>query len=242
MAKTKTKAVAVMERKPVPTLQWAVPQELGIPPDPLRCRIDFFHQAVQMTFFEGDFVESRIVSANDIAIALATELSYSTGMLPENTLWWQNTRSGPLTAIYVPPAVKKLALQEDLAKPAERYTIPLPGLVFLAFPARPPRVYAVKSRPTKETDKVYHAPLLNMYADGRSCPGSHSYPNRVADIPESFFVSFFTHAADRENRSNKYPEDILGLWKHLNGKQTFPLDDLVELATIADLLTVEYGR
>lgn len=131
--------------------KWAIPGELQVPPDPLRCRLDFHHQAVVMTLFEGETVETRIVSAADISKSLASDLSFGTGLLPPQTIWWANTRGGPLFALYVEPQVRKLALQEEAGKPPHRFTIPLPGFIFLCFPGRPPWVYAVKKKPTKES-------------------------------------------------------------------------------------------
>lgn len=220
-------------------LQWAIPAELGIPPDPLRLRLDFFHQAVQMTYYTGDVVESKIVSANDVAIALANEISFHTGLLPDNALWWRNTRSGPIFALYEPPKIRTLALQLDIEKPPTRYKIPLPGFVFLAAPARPPWVFAVKRRPTKETDQIFHAPLLNIFNNGRSCGGSHKYPNRVGDVIESFFISFFSHTADKSNRSKRYPKDVMKLWEFLDKKKGYPMDDLIQFGVISDLMKME---
>ncbi len=217
---------------------WAVPPDLGIPPDPLRLRLDFFHQAVQMTFFSDEKIETKIVSALDIAHALANELSFNTGLLPDNTLWWRNTRSGPEYALYEKPDIHKLAVQLDPNKPAERLTVPLPGFIFLCKPAMPPWVYAVKNKPTKETDLVYKAPLLNIFTDGRSCPGSHRYPERVQDIVSSFFVSFFSDTADVRDRSIQCPDSILKLWHLLNGKKEFPIDDLIKHGTIYDLMNM----
>ena len=191
-----------------------------------------------MTCWEGETVETKIVSANDIAMALANELSYNTGLLPENTLWWRNTRGGPVYAIYDPPNIRVLALQEDINKPAKRFKLPLPGFIFLASPGKAPWVYAVKKRPTKETDLVYHAPLLNIYANGRSCPGSNKYPVRVNETIESFWLSFFSDAADRQNRSIQFPKNIIGLWQLLNSKKEFPVDDMIQLGTVHDLMTM----
>lgn len=218
---------------------WAVPDDLGIPPDPLRLRLDFHHQATTMTYFEGETVITKQVDALDVAHALASDLSFGTGLLPPGTIWWQNTRGGPLFAIYVKPKIWKLALQENIKKAPHRFTIPLPGFVFLCTPGQPPWVYALKKEPTKETDTVFKAPLANVFADGRSCPGSHRYPDRVADIVQSFFVSFFSSTADLQNRSKKFPKNVIDLWKFLEGKKTFPLDDLVDFCKIGDLMRVE---
>ena len=215
---------------------WAVPKELGIPPDPLRLRLDFHHQATIMTLFQDGGAVVRQVDAMDVAHALASDLTFGTGMLPPGTIWWQNTRTGPVFAIYVEPKVWPLALQMDIKKAPRRFTIPLPGLIFLCTPGQPPWVYAVKKKPTKETDIVYRAPLANIFADGRSCPGSHKYPTRAADIVKSFFVSFFSPTADLQHRSQKFPKNVISLWGFLDGKKKFPLEDLEKHGTIADLM------
>lgn len=229
MKKTTTKA---------PAFSWAVPKELGIPPDPLRLRIDFHHQATVMTFFQDGITTIRHVDAMDVAHALASDLTFGTGLLPPGTIWWQNTRGGPVFAVYVEPKIWKLALQENIKKAPRRFTIPLPGLIFLCTPGQPPWVYAVTKKPTKETDIVYRAPLANIFADGRSCPGSHKYPTRVADIVHSFFISFFSATADLRGRSQKFPNNIIGLWEFLDGKRRFPAADLVKQGTIADLMNI----
>jgi hypothetical protein len=220
-------------------MKWAVPQELQIPPDPIRIRLDFHHQAVEMTDFEGEFVTTKVVSAYDIAVTLANEMQIHTGLLPEKTLWWRNTRRGPVIAIYEEPNIHKVAIETEPGKPAKRFTIPLPGLVFLCTASTPPWVYAVKSKPAKETDLVYKAPLLNIYNTGRSCGGSHQYSERVQDIIDEFFKSFFSKAADVQGRSVSHPENIFGLWKQLNNKKVFPIEDLVQHGTIQDLMSMD---
>ena len=222
-----------------PEFSWAVPKELGIPPDPLRLRLDFHHQSTVMTFFQEGSTVVRLVDAMEVAHALASNLTFGTGLLPSGTIWWQNTRSGPIFALYVEPKVWKLALQGgDMKKAPRRFTIPLPGFIFLCTHGQPPWVYAVKKKPTKERDTVYKAPLANIFANGRSCPGSHAYPNRIADIVPSFFTSFFSSTADLHNRSKRFPSNVISLWHFLHGKKRFPMEDLVEFGIIADLMNI----
>ncbi|MBA7639102.1 hypothetical protein ES703_46760 [subsurface metagenome] len=229
-----------MQTTSEPTVhKWAIPGELKVPPDPLRLRLDFHHQAVVMTFFEGETVESRIVSAADISKSLASDLSFGTGLLPPGTIWWLNTKGGPVFALYVEPQVRKLALQEEAGEPPHRFTIPLPGFIFLCSPGRAPWVYAVKKKPTREKDIVYKAPLCNIFASGQTCPGNHRYPTRVADIVQSFFVSFFTTTADLRDRSKSFPNNIVELWSYLDKKKKFPLIDLVQHGTVKDLMEME---
>ncbi len=221
------------------SVQWAIPSELEVPADPLRCRLDFHHQAVVMTLFDPETVERRIVSAMDVSHALARELSFGSGLLPPQTLWWANTREGPVFALYQEPRTRKLALQESATSPPRRFTMPLPGFIFLCMPGKTPWVFAVKKKPTKETDIVYKAPLCNVYDDGRSCPGNHRYPTRVADIVESFFVSFFSTGVDLRNKSIKFPKNVTHLWEYLNNKKTFPNADLVKHGVVKDLMQYE---
>lgn len=227
------------EAKSTLSHSWAVPECLKIPADPLRCRLDFHHQAVTMTLLDGDTVETKVVSAMDVAHALATELSFSSGLLPPNTLWWSNTKSGPLYSLYVEPKVWKLALLTDATKPPRRFILPMPGFIFLCIPGQPPWLYSVKKRPTKPTDVVYKAPLCNIFDTGRSCPGTHKYPNRAADMVQSFFTSFFSPTADLHNRSLMFPKNIVGLWEHLDNKRRFPSADLVRHGTIRDLMEMQ---
>lgn len=219
--------------------KWVVPKDLGIPPDKLRARLDFYHQAVVLNIYDSEVTTTRVVSAMDVAHALANDLSFGTGLLPPGTVWWRNTRGGPIYAIYVEPKIWKVALELSLKKRPRRFNLPMPGLLFLCAPGRPPWVYAVKKKPTKETDNIYNAPLCNLYQNGRSCPGTHQYPTRVADMVQSFFASFFTATADLRNRSTMYPESVVNLWESLDKKKKFPVADLVRIGMIRDLMNME---
>jgi len=212
--------------------RWALPEKLKLQEDPLKLRLDFHKESVELTEF-GEENSVRMVSAVDVAKALASELQFSSGLLPTNALWFANTKAGPLTAIWEAPRIRKVTLQLSLKEPL-RYTIPLPGLIFLCTPGKPPAVYAAKKKPAKESDPVYHAPLCNVFQDGQTCPGSHKYP--VSGIVESFFMSFFSATAHLGGRSHKFPKDVTGLWKWLDGKKAYPLEDLVKFGTVGDLM------
>lgn len=221
-----------------PGFAWAVPSELAIPIDPLRCRLDFHHQATILTLFSGETAQRKVVSMADVVHALAEDLSFGTGLLPQNTLWWQNTRGGPVVAVYIEPQIRKLALLRDVTSPPERFEVPLPGFIFLCSQGRPPWLYAVKKKPTKETDTIYKAPLCNVHDNGMSCGGDHKYPPLLSDIPHSFFVSFFSPTLAGGGKSVKYPRNVTDLWKDLDKRRRFPLADLVEHGTVKDLMNM----
>ena len=84
-----------MVKKKTPDFKWAVPDELGIPPDKLRARLDFYHQALVLSIYDQEVSSTRVVSAMDVAHALANDLAFGTGLLPPGTIWWRNTRGGP---------------------------------------------------------------------------------------------------------------------------------------------------
>ncbi|KKL16298.1 hypothetical protein LCGC14_2496970, partial [marine sediment metagenome] len=149
--------------------------------------------------------------------------------------WWSNTPEGAVVAIWREPQVTKVALQEQFDKPATRFTIPLPGLIFLCQPGIAPWVYAVKKRPASDQDKVFAAPLFNVFANGRSCQGTHHYPEDVAKQIESFMLAFFSPGEYGE-RSKQYPKDLKGLWQSIDKKRSFPMKDLVGHGTVRDLM------
>lgn len=221
-----------------PPFQWAVPENLKVPPDPLRVRLDFHNHAVVMHVFEGDVAGVQVVSAMDVAQALLRELPSNTGLLPKNTLWWANSREGPVYALWEEPKVWKLALQVGALEKPHRFVCPMPGLIFLCTPGQTPWVFAMKRRPTKETDIVYRAPLCNIFDSGKVCPGSHKFPMEVSKIPDSFFRSFFSPTADLSNRSVMFPQNVVNLWEFLNGKTKYPMSDLVKMGTVKDLMAM----
>lgn len=225
-----------------PAYKLAVPAKLKIPADPLRMRLDIHNQTIVMTNFQGDVAESRVVAAMDLAHAIASEMTYTTGFLPAGALWWSNTKAGPVTAVYEEPRIRWVNLKLPDMSTVRRFKMPLPGLIFLCAPGMPPWVYAVKSKPGKTTDVVYKAPLSNIFDNGRSCPGSHHYPADVGKIVDSFFTSFFSEAGSAGNRSQKFPDNIVHLWEFLHNKKEYPLDDLVRHGTVADLMRQEMER
>jgi len=193
-----------------------------------------------MTVFEGDIAQVKCVAVADVAHAIADQLNFATGILPgdgdsPNALWWANTPEGPLTALYEPPRVRRIALAQEVPAP-RRFNIPLPGFIFLCRPSKPPAVYAVKERPAGPGTEIFHAPLCNVHPAGNSCGGSHHYPADVGRIPADFFLCYFADdAVTRHDVSKKFQGDIVKLWESLEGKKRYPLDDLVRFGTVKDL-------
>lgn len=231
---------AKKETQPVPTpFQRALPKGLKAGKDKLLMSIHIYEESIVLQDIQRKEGSFRMVSARDLAHTLASGLSFDSGLLPENALWWGNSKGGVVVAVWVPPGVRRLAVQSSLDK-TERYAVPLPGLIFICRSGRAPWVYAAARRPSAPKDKVFHAPLPNVHDTGDTCGGSVRFPREVEKIPEVFLTSFFTrHLITGASKS--CPGDVVKLWKRLDGKKEFPLSDLEPCGTVGELLQRRYA-
>lgn len=216
--------------------QWALPASLDVPADELQLRLDFYGDSVMLYSLDKGVIKATLVSARDIAMALLSEVPLSSGILPKDVLWWKQGKEGVEVALWRSPRVWPVAIQLEAFKPPRRYKLPMPGLIFLSSPGRPPRIFAAKRRPKDARQVIYHAPLFNIFQDGRTCAGTHKFPVNIDEIPESFFTSFFTREAIYGGRSKKYPQDLLQLWEELDGQKRYPLSDLVPAGKVEDIM------
>lgn len=183
-------------------------------------------------------VRTKLVSALDVAHALAGELDLASGLLPPDALWWAKTASGVRIALWREPRVWTVRLRERYDAQPRRLRLPMPGLVFISSPGRQaPYVFAARARPRSVEDQLYHCPAYNVFPTGRVCPGSHLFPADPAQIPEDFFRSHFSATGDTaRGKSQRRPDDIGQLWAELRGAPAYPLDDLVPQLRVADAL------
>ena len=217
-----------------------LPSDLELEEDPLRLRLDFHDESVSMHDYADGPARIRLVSALDVAHALARELDLDTGLLPRECLWWAKTAAGVRIAVGREPKVWTIRLRERHDTRPRRMRLPMPGLVFVCLPGRqPPYVLAAKARPAAMTDVLYRCPTYNVFDTGRVCTGSHEFPSNASKVPEAFFESYFsTVESTGRGRSRRFPEDVGQLWSDLRGQPSFPLDDLVPHGTVADVMRV----
>ena len=224
------------------TTRWSLPGQNELPRDELKMQLEVYDETILLRGFGGDSNWVRTVSADGIANVLTQHLGFSSGLLPQDSLWWNQGETGQVVALWRPPKVWPVALQREAFKPPARLRIPMPGLVFVCSPGRAPWVYAATSRPTDPGQQLFRAPAFNVFQDGRACPGSHKFPEEVGLIPESFFQSFFSLTGDTRNRSKKHPDNLIALWEELDGKTEYPTEDLVPQCTVAHAMAVSEGR
>ena len=112
----------------------------------------------------------RNVSADEIANVFIRHMGVSSGLLPQEAIWWNQGETGQVVALWRPPQVWPVALQREAFKPPARLRIPMPGLVFVCSPARAPWVYAALRRPTDSDQYLYRMPAFNVFRDGAGLP------------------------------------------------------------------------
>ena len=184
----------------------ALPPEAEVDADPLELRLDFHAETLVLTDFGRSGATSRVVSAADVAHALARELDLDSGLLPPDALWWVKRAAGVRVAVWRAPRVWTVRLRTAHDAPVRRLRLPMPGLVFVCLPARQnPYVFATKRRPASPGDQLYRAPAYNVFDSGRVCTGSHAFPSDPAKVPEEFFRSFFSAAMDTARRRRGGP-------------------------------------
>ena len=208
--------------------------------DPLRLRLDFHRESVIVHDYVGSTVRTRLVSALDVAHALARELDLSTGILPPDTLWWSRTSTGVRIAAWRTPRIWLVRLRDRYDAKPRRLSLPMPGLVFLAMSGRQaPYVFAALDRPRSPDDQLFHCPAYNVFDSGRVCPGTHAFPSDPAKVPEAFFESYFSATVDTgRNKSRAHPDDIGQLWAELKGAPTYPVNDLVPQCRVSDAFRI----
>ena len=212
---------------------------MKVPADTLRLRLDFYTSSIVATSYDKETTKTRLVSPQDIALAIHQRLPVNSGLLPPEALWWQSSSEGPMLALWRPPQKWRVALLLKVGEPAQRFHLPMPGLIWLVTPARPPWVFPALKRPKKPSDKVFRAPLFNVYSRGLTCLGTHNYPDDLTEIPESFMTAFFAPTGDTIDRSKKHPKWLGDWWKELDGTEEYPTDDLVPHGTVKDLLEIK---
>ena len=213
-----------------------------MPRDTLKTQLEVYGETILLRGFEGDTNWVRTVSADEIANVFIQHMGVSSGLLPQEALWWNQGETGQVAALWRPPQVWPVALQREAFKPPARLRIPMPGLVFVCSPGRAPWVYAALSRPRDSDQYLYRTPAFNVFRDERVCPGSHKFPEQVELIPESFFQSYFSGTGDTGNRSKRHPDNLHAIWEEIDGKTEYPIEDLVPQCTVAQAMAVSEGR
>ena len=122
----------------VDTTQWSLPGPADAPRDDLKLQLEVYGETILLRGFENDSAWVRTVSADEIANVFTQHLGFSSGLLPEETLWWNQGETGQVVALWRPPQVWPVALQREAFKPPARLRLPMPGLGEVGIGGRNP--------------------------------------------------------------------------------------------------------
>ncbi len=139
-----------------------------------RVALTFTNETIYLTRFStlGEPLATYPVRSSDVANAFKL-FGASTGILSPETLFWQARNSVLRIGIWLPPAVRALTFAQG--KRAVTLQVPMPGFVFVGQDAKY-SIWAATERPTKVSDRLYHAPLPNVHPNGLVCPGNVAFP------------------------------------------------------------------
>lgn len=211
---------------------------LDPPPD---AQIDIYaHQVVLTRRINGRW-RSYPVAPEGIAQALAG-LPLSSGLLPPDSLGWGMAHGEAYYVRYL--AARAVELPLRLGSAVATFRLQTPPLVW-AGRGTDYRLWAlnVPDRPTRGSVPLCRAPFPNSYEHGGICwgsadkPPSATSPAAIETALGCFLNSEFSLHVDNQ-KSRKYPNSVVSLWKDLTGRELpYPLDDLVETRhTLAWLL------
>ena len=156
-------------------------------------------------------ISEYLIDPAQLAMQLASNIRLETGLLSPNTIYVAQEGVHKIVVEHRPR--KKTAIFLEGSEAA--VVIPLPDLLMLrrASDKGGPdyRIFAVKERPTDLKAALYHAPLPNLYDDGRVCWGSVRRENLSgATLEEDWRIllgtPFGSHNCAR--RSKEFPDDV----------------------------------
>ena len=160
----------------VDTTQWSLPGPADMPRDTLQMQLEVYKETILLRGFENDSTWVRTVSADAIANVFTQHLGFSSGLLPEEALWWNQGETGQVVALWRPPQLWSVALQREAFKPPARLRLPMPGLVFVCSPGRAPWVYAATERPTDPEQHPLPGPGLQRLQRREGLPRKPPVP------------------------------------------------------------------
>ena len=230
-------------RKPAPSpYRLALPAEAGVGEDPLRLRLDFHGESVLLHDYAGGVVRTRLVSALDVAHALAggLDLADRRSSRPARC----GGRGRPRAS--GPPSGGSRGCGRCACGSA---TTPRPGACACRCPASsssasrgarrptssPPRAGPGARRTSSTTARRY-----NVFRDGARLHRLAPLPRRPGEGAGGVLpLPLLGHRRHRPGQvAARTPRTSAPLWAELDGRDAFPLDDLVPALRVADAFRV----
>ena len=116
------------------TTQWSLPDQTDVPRDTLKAQLEVYGETILLRGFEEDSTWVRTVSADAIANVFTQHLEFSSGLLPQEALWWGQGETGQVVGLWRPPQSGRWPCNERRSSLPPGSRLPMPSLVFVCSP------------------------------------------------------------------------------------------------------------
>jgi PRTRC genetic system protein B len=185
---------------------------------------------------EGQQVQSKLVAPAAVKAAIALEQVDSGWM--SGVRRWGMGPEGEWAVLYQPPARHPLLVVDQAHPQGELITVALPGLVWYGC-GRDYRLFAIGEEELSPGSALYHAPLPNIYGDGRLCWGNLTPPMAAASTLGEALRLFLTSAFTDHLAQGKSVQEKANVLVHLRKvarrrRRRYPVADLVPIGGTLD--------
>ena len=80
--------------------QWSLPGPADAARDELQMQLEVYKETILLRGFENDSNWVRTVSADAIANVFTQHLGFTSGLLPQEALWWNQGETGQVVALW----------------------------------------------------------------------------------------------------------------------------------------------
>lgn len=195
--------------------------------------LEFFNGQLVLCSREGAGEKYKFLSPQAVAAAFRNT-PFDSGWLAPGIIRCGSTSQGEFALLFIPAGAHKIDVESSRASKVQTLRLPLPGLLFFGY-GREFLVWAVKDAAPSPKSELFHAPLPNVFSDGRVCWGSNkpSRPNAstIRAAFDLFIASPFSgHAANGKARTHR--GDVRTLLRRLNHAAKFPAGELLRCGTM----------
>ncbi len=201
-------------------------------------QLNFYRNDVTtMTRYMGSGSITHPVTAAQIASVMdKTRRRITSGWLPANVLNWSIEPDNCVRCVgHFPATIRTVQVENE-----RRRQIPLPPTVIVGHGNRW-RIYAIGADvPIAPATQLFHCPAPNVSEhDGTICRGNTPFPlaapETVTAAYQAFWDSQFNHHW-ANGKCASYPNNVLHLWRTLDGDDLFPDDELLSCGTLNDII------
>ena len=226
----------------VDTTQWSLPGPADMPRDELQMQLEVYKETILLRGFESDSTWVRTVSADAIANVFTQHLGFSSGLLPQEALWWNQGETGQVVALWRPPQVWSVALQREAFKPPARLRLPMPGLVFVCSPGRAALGLRRNEPAHRPRAASLPGPRLQRLQRRAGLPRKPPVP-RGGGADTGVLLPVLLLAYRRfTGPLEEAPDNLQALWEEIDGTTAYPTEDLVPQCTVGQAMAVSEGR